>query len=448
MAESGCFVGRCGMAKASNLLLNQRVEFCERTRRRQISGESFESICAAYGISRATGYEWLRRLRQTGLEGLAARPRARRRPCVSAALRRWETPLLALRARRPSWGADKLLAALEREHPHARLPSRSAVTRLLSRLGLAAVRKARARRGPTLPRADHIKVEKANDLWTVDFKGWFRTGNGQRCEPLTVRDLFSRFILCIEAVGPCSEAVVGQRMRKLFARYGLPRAIRVDNGAPFGSPTTGSALGLTRLSVWWLRLGIAVEFTRPGCPQDNGAHEQMHRVLKAETAQPPAKSLAAQSRRMEVWREDYNHQRPHAALGHGVPAAHYHPEIRPYRGLEALCYASGWAVRVVSGKGTVKWAGVVRNIGKAFVGERIGLCQLTPPPGEPPKAWAIYLGVHFLGELHACDRGGMRSAQRPSRKPTRPEVNQTTTKVTLQPASVPRQTARQRPPGR
>jgi transposase len=228
MAGSGCFVGRCGMAKSSNLLLNQRVEFCERTGRRQISGESFESICAAYGISRATGYEWLRRLRQTGLEGLAARPRVRHRPCVSAALRRWETPLLALRARRPSWGADKLLAALEREHPHARLPSRSAVTRLLSRLGLAAVRKARARRGPTLPRADHIKVEKANDLWTVDFKGWFRTGNGQRCEPLTVRDLFSRFILCIEAVGQCSEAVVGQRMRKLFARYGLPRAIRVS----------------------------------------------------------------------------------------------------------------------------------------------------------------------------------------------------------------------------
>jgi transposase InsO family protein len=315
---------------------------------------------------------------------------------------------LALRAKRPTWGADKLLEKLAGEHPRARLPSRSAVTRLLRRSGVAVGRPRRARRGPAVPGANTVPVEGANDLWTVDFKGWFRTGNGERCEPLTVRDLFSRFILCISPVAACSEALVRRRMRPLFQCYGLPRAIRVDNGAPFGSPTTGAALGLTRLSVWWLRLGIAVEFTRPGCPQDNGAHEQMHRVLKAETAHPPARTLAQQRRRMEEWRRDYNEQRPHAALGQAVPASCYDPEIRRYQGVPALHYPADCVVRTVSAKGTVKWAGLVRNVGRAFSGARIGLRALS----GVPAAWAVYLGEQLVGELHAQDAGGMRPAQR------------------------------------
>jgi transposase InsO family protein len=324
------------------------------------------------------------------------------------AVRRWAATLLALRAKRPTWGADKLLEKLAGEHPRARLPSRSAVTRLLRRSGVAVGQPRRARRGPAVPRENTVAVEGANDLWTVDFKGWFRTGNGERCEPLTVRDLFSRFILCISPVAACSEALVRRRMRPLFQRYGLPRAIRVDNGAPFGSPTTGAALGLTRLSVWWLRLGIAVEFTRPGCPQDNGAHEQMHRVLKAETAHPPARTLAQQRRRMEEWRRDYNEQRPHAALGQAVPASCYDPEIRRYQGVPALHYPADCVVRTVSAKGTVKWAGLVRNVGRAFSGERLGLRALS----GVPTAWAVYLGEQLVGELHAQDPGGMRPAQR------------------------------------
>jgi putative transposase len=385
------------MAKSSCVLPEQRAEFCERALRRKGAGESFQTVCQAYGISRATGYEWLERLGQAGREGLQARSRARHRPCAGAAVRRWAATLLALRAKRPTWGADKLLETVAGEHPRARLPSRSAVTRLLRRCGAAAGRPSRARRGPAVPRENTVPVEGANDLWTVDFKGWFRTGNGERCEPLTVRDLFSRFILCISPVAACSEALVRCRMRPLFQRYGLPRAIRVDNGAPFGSPTTGSALGLTRRSVWWLRLGIAVEFTRPGCPQDNGAHEQMHRVLKAETAHPPARTLAQQRRKMEEWRRDYNEQRPHAALGHGVPASFYHPEIRRYQGVPVLHYPADCVVRTVSAKGTVKWAGLVRNVGRAFSGERLGLRALI----GAAAAWAVYLG----GQLVAARAG-------------------------------------------
>lgn len=408
------------------------MEFCARARARDPAAESFAQLCQETGIARATGYAWMERARESGGEGLAARSRARRGFCEGKALRRWSAVLLELRARRPSWGADKLLAVVGREHPRAKLPSRSAVTRLLQRRGLAAGRKARAKRGPAVARMSPGAVERANDLWTVDLKGWFRTGNGERCEPLTVRDLHSRFVLCVRAVAHCSEAVVGRRMRELFREYGVPRAIRVDNGVPFGSPTTGAALGLTRLSVWWLRLGIAVEFTRPGCPQDNGAHEQMHRVLKAETARPPAQNLAAQSRRMEAWRRDYNAERPHAALGQRTPAQCYRPQRRAYQAPGVLHYPAGWAVRKVSEKGTIRWVGQQRQIGRAFTGEHLGL-RPQESAGSPPW-WEVYLGAQLLGELHPLDRGGMRTAQWSSPwKPT--AVARTTLGTKIRPAT-------------
>jgi putative transposase len=413
------------MAKSSSLSLEQRVEFCARVRQRDPGVKSFAKLCQETGITRATGYAWMERAREQGRNGLAARSHARRGCCEGKAVRRWSTVLLEMRARRPSWGADKLLAVMAREHPRAKLPSRSAVTRLLQRRGLAAGRKARAKRGPAVARLSQTAVERGNDLWTVDLKGWFRTGNGERCEPLTVRDLHSRFVLCVRAVAQCSETVVRRRMRELFLEYGVPRAIRVDNGVPFGSPTTGAALGLTRLSVWWLRLGIAVEFTRRGCPQDNGAHEQMHRVLKAETARPPAQNLAAQSRRMEAWRRDYNEERPHAALGQRTPAQCYLPQYREYKAPRALHYPSDWAVRKVSEKGTIRWDGQARQIGRAFTGEHLGLCKQE---AVESLSWEVYLGTQLLGELHPSDRGGMRTAQWSSPwKPT--AVTETTLKT-------------------
>lgn len=402
------------MATSSCLSALRRLEFCQRVQEPGPPRPRFGQICREYGISRVTGYAWLRCLRQGGQEGLKARSRRRQGSCEGAKIRRWSAALLALRRQRASWGADKLLTVLKREHPRAKLPSRSAVTRLLERRGLCASRKVRARRGPTLGAPAQRPVQGPNDLWTIDFKGWFRVGDGRRCDPLTVRDLFSRFVLCVHPVAQCNEAAVSQRMRQLFGRYGLPRAIRMDNGAPFGSPTTGAALGLTRLSVGWLRLGIAVEFTRRGCPQDNGAHEQMHRVLKAETARPPARSLAAQSQRMEAWRQDYNERRPHAALGQQCPSQWYKPSARKPRKPEPLRYPVGWAMRVVSAKGTVKWQARTRHVGRAFSGERLGVKDKSQSEGLPAGAgavWEVYLGGQMLGELHAEDPGGMRAAR-------------------------------------
>ena len=341
---------------------------------------------------------------------------------------RWAAAIRALRTRRPTWGADKLLAVLGREHPRALLPSRSAVVRWLRREGLSARRKVRARRGPALRPREKVEAGGPNELWTVDFKGWFRTGDGRRCDPLTVRDLFSRFVLGVEAVGSYSESAVALRMRRLFRRYGLPRAIRVDNGAPFGSPGTGAALGLTRLSVGWMRLGITVEFTRPGCPQDNGAHEQMHRVLKAETTRPPEQTLTGQRRRLEAWRREYNEVRPHEALGQRCPAEAYQPSERKYRTPKALVYPKEWQTRRVSAQGTIKWQARVRNVGRAFTGERIALREKSLPEqtsqGAPRMIWEVYLGEQQLGEIHAADQGGMRSA-RWSKAESRPTQNKT-----------------------
>jgi transposase InsO family protein len=208
-------------------------------------------------------------------------------------------------------------------------------------------------------------------VWTVDFKGWFRAGNGERCEPLTVRDLFSRYGLRARVLatqhGPPVQAV----FRGLFRQYGLPEVIRMDNGSPFAA--RGPA-GLSRLSAWWMRLGIGVEFTRPGCPQDNGAHEQFHRVLKWETARPPAWTRQGQQHRTTNWLGRYNRLRPHEALGQVVPAKRYRKSRRKFpERLADLKYSPGYVTRRVRSNGEIRWLGTKRFIGEAFVGQSVGL---------------------------------------------------------------------------
>jgi putative transposase len=260
----------------------------------------------------------------------------------------------------------------------------------------------RARRGPVLPWRGLHAPKGCNELWTIDFKGWFRTGDGRRCEPLTVRDLFSRFVLAVVLLPNQSDAAVRRAMRQVFRRYGLPKVIRVDNGAPFGGK---GALGLSRLSAWWLRLGIAVEFVRPAHPQDNGAHEQMHRVLRADVATPPAPSLAAQKRRITFWIDCYNHKRPHEALGQRVPAQIYWPSNRPVpEQLPPMSYPCAWDRRRVRNRGHIKWQGRERFVGRAFVGELVGLKRTTEGVHE------VYLDSHLIGLLYDRDLAGMRPA--------------------------------------
>ena len=308
-----------------------------------------------------------------------------------------------MRRARPQWGPKKLQVVLKKKFARGkRVPAVSTLGRWLVQSHLIGKRKRRARRGPVLPYRRWRVARRCNEVWSVDFKGWFRTGDGCRCEPLTVRDMHSRYLLAIVLLPNQSDLAVRRAFCSIFRRYGLPRALRVDNGAPFAG--TG-ALGLSRLSVWWLRLGIAVEFIRRGHPQDNAAHEQMHRILKAETACPAARTLPGQQRRMTRWRDRYNKERPHETLGQQIPAHFYRPSIRRMpQPLEAIKYPRSWKVRWVRNRGHIKWKGRQRFVGRAFVGELVGLKRRADDSSE------VYLARQLIGLLYSQDLAGMRPA--------------------------------------
>jgi len=235
----------------------------------------------------------------------------------------------------------------------------------------------------------------------VDFKGWFRTQDGRRVEPLTVRDLFSRYVLTIRMLPDQRWQPVQRIFLRLFGQYGYPSVIRVDNGSPFG--TTGPA-GLSRLSAWWRALAIRVEFIAPGHPEQNGGHEQMHRVLKAETTKPSSRHRRAQQRRTDRWVYNYDHIRPHQALKQRPPGEVYRPRVQPLR-KPRLKYARHWAVRRVRSNGQIKWQGRKRFIGEAFVGYKVGL---KPMRGNQCR---VYFGDLLIGELWESDAGAMRPAK-------------------------------------
>jgi len=272
-------------------------------------------LCAQAGISQKTGFKWLQRFRSGGWPELRDRSRRPRRSPRRTG-DRWRRASLTLRRQHPRWGPKKIAARLRQLHPRARLPQARTLARWLPRLQTRKPRRTWARQGPQVPRPAPTPANAPNQVWTVDFKGWFRTRDGRRVDPLTVRDLASRFILGIRLLSYRHQPV-RQYFQALFKRYGLPVAIRTDHGSPFAGD---GALELTRLSAWWLRLGLRVEFTRRGCPQDNGAHEQMHRVYQAELTQPPAATPRGQQWRTTRWVHYYDYYRPHEALDQQVPA--------------------------------------------------------------------------------------------------------------------------------
>ena len=309
-------------------------------------------LCDQYGISRKTGYKWVARFQAEGRAGLADRSR---RPQTSP---RATDPTIVERlceARRqhPTWSARKLIAVLQRHDPEGAWPARSTGCDLLKARGLVRARRRRDRsRAPAAPLAP---ITRPNEVWTTDFKGEFRTGDGVYCYPLTLRDGFSRYVLRCDALGTKRSEVVRSRFERAFAEYGLPDRIRSDNGGPF------AATGLTRLShlaVWWIRLGIQPERIALGHPEQNGSHEQFHRVLKAETTRPPAPTGAAQQQRFRRFCAEYNDERPHEALRDQVPASCYQPSARALpRHLPAIEYPGHMEVRRVSPTGHVSWRG-------------------------------------------------------------------------------------------
>lgn len=360
--------------------------------------DTFKDLCRHFGISRTAGYKWKARFVQRGRRGLRdGSRRPHRSPHRTA--KRWLNWIGRLRHRRRFWGARKIHGWLRRRYPRAGVPSERTIAAWLKRKNLVRGRR-RRRRGPWMEPAALTQPQKPNQVWTIDFKGWFRTGDGQRVEPLTVRDLFSRYGLVVRLLKsqrwkPVQAVLVG-----LFRRYGVPEVIRVDNGMPFGS--TGPA-GLSRLSAWWTALGIRVEYIDPGHPEQNGAHEQFHRVLKRETTRPPAMRARAQQRRSNVWLDDYNQMRPHEALGQRTPASVYRPRRRRYtQKLIEWRYAADWETRRVRSNGEVRWKGRKRFLGEAFVGMRVGFQEFRP------GVHAVYLGGVMLGQMHATDVGGLR----------------------------------------
>lgn len=252
-------------------------------------------------------------------------------------------------------------------------------------------------RGPVVPRQKLRQARCPNDIWTADYKGWYRTGDGTKVEPLTVRDLASRYVLAITLMPGQNIDRTVQEMKRLFRQHGLPRRIRTDNGSPFGS---SGALGLTRLSAWWLRLGIEVEFTEPGRPDQNGAHEQMHKVYAHEVARRPAMTVGGQQRRSNRWRRKYNERRPHEALRMRVPAEKYRPSRRKMpEKVARYSYPARWESRYVKPNGEIGINGCMRYIGEAFGGQRVGLERIQK------GVMRVYYGKHLLGELHDGESG-------------------------------------------
>ena len=327
--------------------------------------EPFVQLCRRFHIVRSAGYKWVQRFRRHGRAGLRDHSRRPHRSPRQLA-RRWPAALGQLRLRHPTWGPRKLRARLRQLHPRVHLP----VPRPLARA--------------------------PNDVWTLDFKGWFRTGDGTRVEPLSVRDLTSRFLLDGRLLPNPSDAPTRRALPRVFRRYGLPKVIRVDNGAPVGGV---GPRGLSRLSVWWRRRGLRVEFGRPAHPEDNAAHEQMHGVYQAEVADHPAAHPRAHQRRSDRWRANYNQIRPHEALGLRPPAGLYRVSPRPLpKRLPDWTYPAAWCQRRVSPDGRLFWQGRQRFIGRAFGGEIIGLQR------QPAGVWKIFLGTDLLGLLYPQDR--------------------------------------------
>jgi transposase InsO family protein len=321
--------------------MDQRIEFVMKA----LSCRDFAGLCRDYGISRKTGYKWRERFLNEGIAGMAEqnrRPKSHANELSEAEV----CAIVKLRQAHPYWGARKLQELYRRAHG-MEPPSESSFKRVLERAGMTRERRRReARQSGRLARG--LKAEAPNDVWSVDFKGWWHDNDGRRIEPLTVRDEHSRMILELRRVANARTETIRACFERLFETHGLPAAIRSDNGPPFAS--ANALHGLSRLSVWWLALGIDLERSRPGCPQDNGAHERMHRDVKKELQ---AGRAGCTQEAFDLWRQEFNTERPHESLGMATPAECYQPSVRPYEGTPEVLDYQGRETRRVRKNGTL-----------------------------------------------------------------------------------------------
>jgi transposase InsO family protein len=358
--------------------------------------EPLSSTCQRFGISRKTGYKWIERYELGGVGELLDRPRvALSHP--HATPEEVAAEFIAARKRHPRWGPRKLLVVVARRRPDLHLPAASTVGEILGRHGLVG-RKKRIRRSS--PYADRLGgYDQANAVWCADFKGHFPVA-GSRCHPLTITDGFSRYLIRCKSLRRPLTAPVRTVFESAFREYGLPDAIRTDNGPPFSSLAPG---GLSRLAVWWIRLGIRPERIMPGRPDQNGRHERMHSTLKAEACRPPRSSFRAQQRAFDRFQDEYNNVRPHEALGQVTPASKYSASLRPFpQKLPDVDYPSHFHVERPYPNGIISFRSIQWYVSNSLAGELVGLEELDN------DCWKVHFGHIVLGILdtrRAKERG-------------------------------------------
>jgi putative transposase len=366
--------------------MEQRIQFIQDWLKRT---HGVSDLCALYGISRKSGYKWIDRYMHDGPDWAMDRSH-------EAAVVHNKTPpeveqaLMDMRLLHRTWGARKLLHQVGLAQPQLRLPHESTVCEMLTRNGLIVAKPRRRAIGH--PGRPSSVVSGPNDCWSADFKGQFRTADGVYCYPLTATDNYSRYLLECKALAGTLLEPTKAAFTRLFKEYGLPRRIRTDNGVPFAAATLGR---LSRLSVWWLKLGVLPELIEPGKPQQNGRHERMHKTLKDETTKPPAGNSRAQQRKLNTFRQEFNEVRPHEALDMHTPAQLHTVSLRrmPDK-LLPMEYPDRFEVRLVSGNGGIRWRKQWVNVTSALIGEYVGLEPIDD------GLWDVYFGVKKIGRLH------------------------------------------------
>lgn len=350
--------------------------------------DSLSALCEAYGISRPTGYKWIKRYEEEGPSGLEDRSRAPHTQ-VLAVSKEIENEVLTMRERYPSFGPKKLRVKLEKKDRTKNWPAKSTIGEILKRNNAIVNRRTKDHSKPSGEAL--TQIDQVNRVWSADFKGDFRTGDDQRCIPLTILEGFSRYLLGCQGMQETNGDWVRMIFDQIFREYGLPEVIRTDNGSPFASVGIG---GLTKLAVWWIKLGIYPERIQPGRPQQNGRHERIHRTLKEETASPPARTLRAQQKRFDRFQKMYNEERPHESLGQRSPAQLFQPSSRVYSGKTPdWQYPETMQVRRVKTHGEISWQGKRWYLGECLGGELVGLEECEE------SGWRIILGHVILGTL-------------------------------------------------
>lgn len=373
--------------------MKERLQFIAAVHKK---ASTFSSVCAAFGIAPKTGYKWLHEFESAGISGLkdrSRRPHGNSRAIAADIAAR----LIQLRRDKPTYGPKKIVAWLEANEPAWDVPAPSTVGELLKRHGLVAPRKRRFRR--LHPRTEPLRhAHKPNAVWSMDFKGWFRVGDGTRCDPLTVSDAFSRYLLCCKG-GTLGSGGAGREvwaeLVRAFREHGLPDAMRFDNGQPWAAPK--GELGITKLAVQILKLGIATERIEPGKPHQNGRHERFHLTLQQETARPPGKNMRVQQRRFDTFRREYNDERPHEALGQRPPSTVYVPSRRAFPArIEEPEYPSCYEVLVPNLEGSVSLRGRRYFISQALRRERVGFVEVEE------GCFEVYICKLLLGRIHTA----------------------------------------------